>query len=120
MLQSVMRLVVVFILSLWTSIGLSQIPDYIVKWKNDTTNCLRRELSDSVIAYLEKNQPSKRWIKKHLGGKFQKDIMDIGKNDGGFGYLYPACSDGVQYDVQFFLIYIKKRKYSGSAITIIG
>ncbi|MES2557772.1 MAG: hypothetical protein V4604_16585 [Bacteroidota bacterium] len=46
--------------------------------------------------------------------------MDIGKNDGGFTYLYPACSDGVQYDFQLFFIYVKNRKYSGSAVTIIG
>ncbi len=115
-----MRLVIVFIISLWTSIGIGQIPDYIVKWKNDTTNCLRIELSDSVVAYLENNQPSKRWIKKHLGGEFKKNIMYVGENDGGFGYLYPQCADGVQYDVQIFLIYIKKRKYSESAVTIIG
>lgn len=115
-----MKLVILSILLFCCSTGRCQIPDYIVKWKNDTTNCLRRELSDSVVAYLERTHPSKRWIKKHLGGKFDKEIMYVEENDGGFGYLYPACSDGVQYDIQFFLIYIKKRKYSGSAVTIIG
>ncbi len=115
-----MKLVILSILIFCCSTGRCQIPDYILKWKNDTTNCLRRELSDSVVAYLERTRPSKRWIKKHLGDKFEKDIMDIGKNDGGFTYLYPACSDGVQYDFQLFFIYVKNRKYSGSAVTIIG
>ena len=115
-----MKLAIVSIVIFCCSIGRCQIPDYIVKWKNDTTNCLLRELSDSVVAYLERTQPSKRWIKRHLGGEFDKEIIYVGENDGGFGYKYPACADGVQYDVQVFLIYIKKRRYSESAITIIG
>lgn len=98
-------------------VSAQKVPEYVHQWKADTSGCSRPEIMDSVVAYLEEHKPRIHWIKKHLGGKPQKTGFYANHT---ILYVYPSCEGGTGYDVQIFILVLKKRRYYESKITVIG
>ncbi len=114
-----MKLLIILASLLLVNTLYGQVPDYINEWKNDSLGCHRGELIDTVDAYLRQIKPSKRWIKKNMGGDYyhKKESM-IGQEC--FLYRINSCSENITYDPQIFYIQLKKRRFEACLMSIIG
>jgi len=114
-----MKILIVLVSFVFLNSTFGQVPNYIKEWKNDSIGCRRNELMDSIDTYLRQTTPSKRWIKKNLGGLHHTKKESWDGNES-FTYLIQTCSDNVSYDPQIFYIQLKKRRFEACLISIIG
>ena len=114
-----MKICILLVSFVFLNSTFGQVPDYINEWKNDSLGCHRNDLIDSVDTYLRQTKPSKRWIKKNLGGDYypKKESM-IGQEC--FIYRINSCSGNITYDPQIFYIQLNKRRFEACLMSIIG